>query len=245
MPSTPSTASRMGALSLNGNDGVPRRLRPAAGGLRGRSGSATSRRSSAQLAARRRGRLRGRARAGQGRQPPAGGLPRRRPAAVPGGGRAVRLRRGPDGHRAHGALPGLRALGSGARPDLRRQGPLRGARPDRRGAGLPAGLREGLRRHGAGRPPRLDVRRQRPRGGGRPGHPAGARAGAAGRARAAHGRAAAGAHDAAGGALRGGARGARPGPDVGDRVRGAARARPRGGCGSGWRRASPACSPSS
>ena len=86
---------------------------------------------------------------------------------------------------------------------LPRQGPLRRARPDRRAARLARGLRPRVRRHGAGGPPRVDVRRQRPRGGRRAGHAASARAREPGRARRAHGRAAARADRAAGGALRG------------------------------------------
>ena len=79
---------------------------------------------------------------GKGVNLPPEGYLRGRPAAVPRGGRAVRLRRGADRHRAHRALSGARALGSRARPDLPRQGALRRARADRRGARLARGLRQ-------------------------------------------------------------------------------------------------------
>ena len=110
---------------------------------------------------------------------------------LPRGRRAVRLRRGADRHRAHRALPRARALGPAAGHGLPRQGAVRGARADRRGARLAGGVRAGVRRHGARRPPRVHVRRQRPRGGRRAGHAAGARPRGSRRPRRAHGRAAA------------------------------------------------------
>ena len=57
-------------------------------------------------------------------------------AAVPPGGGAVRVRRGPDRPRAHRAVPGARALGSRPRHDLPGQGAVRRARPDRSRARL-------------------------------------------------------------------------------------------------------------
>ena len=75
-----------------------------------------------------------------------------------------------------GRFLALRALGAAARHGLPRQGAVRRARADRRGARLARGLRPRVRRHGARGPPRLDVRRQRPRGRRRAGHAARARA---------------------------------------------------------------------
>ena len=154
--------------------GVPRRVRAAAARLRPR-GLRRPRRAGARAGPRGRGGVRGRAGPGQGREPSAGGVSAGRPEAVPRSGRTVRVRRGADGHRPHRPLPGARALGPSAGHDLPRQGAVRRARADRRGARLAGGVRQRVRRHGARRPPRLDLRRQRPRGGRRAGDAAGAR----------------------------------------------------------------------
>ncbi len=71
---------------------------------------------------------------GKGVNLPRRGLPAGGAAPVPRGGRAVRVRRGPDRDRAHRALPRARALGAAAGPGLRRQGAVRRVRADRRGA---------------------------------------------------------------------------------------------------------------
>ncbi len=167
------------------------------------------------------------------------------PSAVPRGRRAVRLRRGADRDRAHRALPRARALGPAAGHGLRGQGAVRRAGADRRGARLARGVRPRVRRDGARRAPRLDLRRQRSRRRRRAGDTAGARPAGARGARRAHGRAAAGADAAAGRALRGRPRRARARADVGDRIRAARRGRRRAACGSGSSAASPASSPSS
>ncbi len=65
---------------------------------------------------------------------------------------------------------------AGAGPRLRREGALRRNGADRRHAGLPRRDGGGLRQHGARGPPRLHLRRQRPRRRGRAGHAAGYRA---------------------------------------------------------------------
>ncbi len=89
---------------------LPRGLRPAAAGLR--SGPLRRRRGPGARArsGRRRG-VRGRAGSGKGREPPAARLPPARAGPLPRRGDAVRLRRGADGNRSHGALPRARALG--------------------------------------------------------------------------------------------------------------------------------------
>src|ERR1700726_1116434 len=89
---------------------------------------------------------------------------------------------------------------------------------------LESGVRQGVRRDGAGRAPRVDVRRQRSRGGGRAGDAERDRRRAAGRARATPRREAARTDSPARRAPRGRSRGSRPRADVGDRVRPAARA---------------------
>ncbi len=165
----------LGALSLNGDEDLPRGLRAAAARLPRRA-LRRSRCAAARARTRRCGRVRRGARAGQGRQPAPAGLPAGRAASVPRGGDALRVRRGADGPRAHRALLRARALGPGTGHGVPRQGALRRDGADRRGARLARRLRRGLRRHGARGAPRLDLRRQRPRRGRRPGDSARARA---------------------------------------------------------------------
>ena len=62
-----------------------------------------------------------------------------------------------------GRFLALEHWGLRAGHDLRLQGPLRRDGADRRGARLARGVRPRVRRHGARRAPRLDLRRQRPR----------------------------------------------------------------------------------
>ncbi len=94
----------LGSLSINGNAEFREGFGPLLPGLRpGRV--RRRRRARARARARRRGGADRRAGAGQGRQPAPARLPAARAGAVPGGGDAVRVRRGADGHRAHGALP--------------------------------------------------------------------------------------------------------------------------------------------
>ena len=117
--------------------------------------------------ARGRGGFRRRAGAGQGRQPAAGGLSAGRPS-----GCAARPARCSSAMRFRPAsvAPGgfsRSSTGSSSPTCLPRQGPVRRARADRRRARLARGIRQGVRRDGAGGAPRVDVRRQRSRRGGR------------------------------------------------------------------------------
>ena len=145
-----------------------------------------------------------------------------RPAPVPRGRRAVRVRRGADGHRAHRALPGARALGPRARHGLRREGAVGRVRADRRGARLARGVRARCSTAwsapcGTARRSAATISPRRPRW---------RRCGCSSarqlvaRCRA-HGRAAARADAAARRALRGRQGRARAGADVGDRIRAA------------------------
>ena len=182
---------------------VPRGLRAAAARLRRRAPSATSTRWSASSRAatwRRSSSSRCRARASTCRRRTTCPAPRRCAARRGRCSCATRCR------------PASGAPGASSRSSTGACSPTWSASPRRSPAGSSRSarcssrarrVRRGVRRHGARRAPRLDVRRQRPRRGRRAGHAARARPRGPRRARRAARRAAAGADPAAGRALRG------------------------------------------
>ena len=114
----------LGSLSANGNAEFTERFGPL---LPGFVAGAVRRPRLARARAAPRGRraVPARAGAGQGREPAAVGLPRRRAGALPPLRHALLRRRGADGLRAHGKALRVRALGARARPRARREVALR------------------------------------------------------------------------------------------------------------------------
>ena len=110
-----------GALSLNGDDDVPRRLRAAVAGLRQRAVQRSRRAGAGAVVAQRRG-LHRRADPGQGREPASRRLSEVRRRALPPARDAVRRRRNPDRARPHRPLPRRRALGRRAGHGAAREG---------------------------------------------------------------------------------------------------------------------------
>ena len=188
--------------------GVHGPVRPAAARLRARSVRRPRRARGAAAPRGRRG-LPRRAGAGQGCQPAAGRVPRRRAGDLPPLRHAVLRRRGADRLRANGEDVRVRALGARAGSRSRRQVALRRLRAGRRAAHVTRGARGRVRLDGARGQPRLDVRAERAGDGGRPGDAARARrAGARGQLGTAR-REAARADRAARRRVRHGSRGAR------------------------------------